>query len=143
MIRLVVLVLLVALAAWCVFLYRQGGWRAVGCCVLTAAVGCGVAWYALMPAAQGLSMAKLVGLMGGPLSAAAVSAIPAVAWFTVSLANPRGTRGGHVYAVLYAVLIGLCFIPAGVVAAACYFPAVARKVLWRIADALPGRADQK
>jgi hypothetical protein len=141
MIRIILLGLLVAICVWCVFLYRRGGWRSVGCFVLTATVVGGVAWYALIPVDKGVSMVKIVSLMGGPLTAGVVSGIPALSWFVVSLVHPRGTRGGHVYAVVYALLMGLCFVPAGIIAAACYFPAVARKVLARVADALPGRAD--
>lgn len=140
MIRIALLGLLAAVIAWCVYLYRRGGWRWVSCFGLTAAVCGGVAWYSLVPVDKGVSMAKIVGLMGGPL-AGVVSGIPAIGWFVVSLVHPRGTRGGHVYAVVYALLMGLCFVPAGIIAAACYFPSVARKVLARVADALPGRAD--
>ncbi len=43
MIRFVLLGLMVAVACWCVFLYRLGGWKWVGCYVLTAALGCAVA----------------------------------------------------------------------------------------------------
>jgi hypothetical protein len=141
MIRIALIGLFVAVIAWCVFLYRRGGWQWASCFVLTATVVGGVAWYALIPVNNGLSMAKILNVMGGSISAAAVAGVPAVAWFVVSLVHPRGTRGGHIYAVVYSMLIGLCFIPAGLVAAACYFPAVARKVLGRVADALPGRPD--
>ena len=105
------------------------------------AVSIAITWYVLIPVDNGVSMAKLVSLMGGPLAAGVVSGIPAISWFVVSLVHPRGTLGGHVYAVVYSLLVGLCFVPAGIIAAACYFPVVARKVLSRLADALPGRAD--
>jgi hypothetical protein len=139
--RVLILVAIVGLAVSCMSLYKHGGWRWVGSFVLTVAVGMGVAFYAILPSSQGFAVAKVVGLMGGPLLSGAVSLIPASCWFVVSLVHPRGTLGGHVYAVVYAVLVGLCFVPAGLVAAACYFPANARKVLGRLADALPGRSD--
>jgi hypothetical protein len=139
MMRIIMLGVMAAIVAWCVFLYRLGGWRWVGCFLLTAAIGGVVSWYAFLPSDGGVSAAKIVRLLGGPILAGAIAGIPAVSWFVVSLVHPRGTRGGHVYAVVYSVLMGLCFIPAGMLAAAIYFPTTARKVLGRVADALPGR----
>jgi len=139
MTRIALVGLVAAAIAWCAYLYRQGGWRWISCFVLTSAVSVAIVWYALIPIDNGVSMAKIVGLMGGPLTACVVSGIPAISWFVVSLVHARGTLGGHVYAVVYALLMGLCFVPAGIIAAACYFPAVARKVLARLADVLPGR----
>jgi hypothetical protein len=139
MIPLVAAGLLVSSLGWLIYLYRRGGWGTVLSFVLTAVVICGVVGYAIVPADKGLPAKRLVGLIGGPFAAASVSGIPAAAWFLVSLKHRRGTLAGHVYAVVYAVAVGLCFLPAGLLAAACYFPAVARTVLGRIADALPGR----
>jgi hypothetical protein len=77
----------------------------------------------------------------GPIPANAAAGDPPGAWSLDSLVHlAMAPRRPRVRSGARCLNRPECF-PAGVVAAACYFPAVARKVLWRIADALPGRAD--
>ena len=142
MARLLILLGLAAVVASVVTIFRQGRGRWVGCCVLTVAVAVGVLAYAFVPTRDGLTFAKAVGFLGGQIAAAAVSLIPSMAWLLVSRVHPQNTLGGRIYAVVYSVLIGLCFIPGGLLAAACYFPARAREVLGRLADALPGKSNR-
>ncbi len=141
MARILILLGLAAALMGVVLAIRRGRWQWVGCCVLTAVVAAGVLVYSLLPTRDGLTLAKFVGFVGGPILAAAVSLIPGTCWFLVSRVYPQNTRVGRIYAVIYSVLMGMCFIPAGLVSAACYFPANARKVLGRLADSLPGNGD--
>lgn len=135
--RLLVAFCLIGYLAGCFFLYRSGGWRWAGAFVLTTFIIVAVTLYSFAPMDQRITLAAFVRLFGGPLLSGVISGIPALGWFVVSWVHRRGTFGGSIYAVIYSLLIGLCFIPSGLVSAACYFPAVARKVLTKVSDVLP------
>jgi len=140
LIRLVITVCLIGYLGGRFFLYRKGRWPWVGAFALTTFIAVGVALYALVPGENRITTAALVRLFGGPLLSGVISGIPAVGWFVVSWVHRRGTLGGSIYAVAYALLIGLCFIPSGLASAACYFPAVARIALAKVSDVLPREA---
>jgi len=127
----------VAVALWYV-----GGFKAVGCGVLTAIVAAAVITYAFVPITNGspLELAAgdiVTGLPGGMLIPFAVSAIPAGAWYVVSMVHPRRTRLGLGYAVLYCVLVACCSVASGIVAAGACFPRQARWVLGKASEWLP------
>jgi hypothetical protein len=127
----------VAVALWYV-----GGFKAVGCGVLTAIVAAAVITYAFVPITNGspLKLAAgdiVTGLPGGMLIPFAVSAIPAGAWYVVSMVHPRRTRLGLGYAVLYCGLVACCSVASGIVAAGACFPRQARWVLGKASEWLP------
>lgn len=125
-----------------VALWYVGGFKAVGCGVLTAIVAAAVIAYAFLPIMGGdspqFTVADMVaGLRWGALIPFAVSAIPAGAWYMVSMVHPRRTRLGLGYAVLYCVLVACCSVASGIVAAGACFPRQARWVLGKATEWLP------